>query len=69
MNETTPSPLGSGESPKARPPASDGDAPLWKRPAYLEQLRPEMLRVITTLLDHLQGQRQIRLPAASDDDL
>jgi cytochrome P450 len=30
-----------------------------KRPAYLEQLRPEMLRVITTLLDQLQGRRQI----------
>ena len=30
-----------------------------KRPAYLEQLRPEMLRVITTLLDQLQRQRQI----------
>jgi cytochrome P450 len=29
------------------------------RPAYLEQLRPEMLRVITTLLDQLQGQRRI----------
>jgi cytochrome P450 len=29
------------------------------RPAYLEQLRPEMRRVITALLDQLQGQRQI----------
>jgi cytochrome P450 len=30
-----------------------------KRPAYLKQLRPEMLRIITTLIDQLQGQRQI----------
>jgi cytochrome P450 len=30
-----------------------------ERPAYLEQLRPEMLRIVTTLLDDLQGQRQI----------
>jgi cytochrome P450 len=30
-----------------------------ERPAYLEQLRPEMLRIVTTLLDQLQGQRQI----------
>jgi cytochrome P450 len=29
------------------------------RPTYLEQLRPEMLRIITKLLDQLQGQRQI----------
>jgi cytochrome P450 len=31
------------------------------RPAYLEQLRPEIARIVTTLLDHLQGQRQIDL--------
>src|SRR5712692_1606522 len=30
-----------------------------ERPAYLEQLRPEMVRIVTTLLDDLQGQRQI----------
>jgi hypothetical protein len=30
-----------------------------ERPAYLEQLRPEMLRIITTLLDQFQGQDQI----------
>ena len=30
-----------------------------ERPAYLEQLRPEMLRIVTTLLDQVQGQRQI----------
>ena len=30
-----------------------------ERPEYLEQLRPEMLRIITTLLDHVQGQRQV----------
>ena len=30
-----------------------------ERPAYLEQLRPEMLRMVTALLDQLQGQRQI----------
>jgi cytochrome P450 len=29
-----------------------------ERPAYLEQLRPEILRIVTTLLDQLQGQRQ-----------
>ena len=32
-----------------------------ERPAYLEQLRPEILRIITTLLDQLSGQRQIDL--------
>jgi cytochrome P450 len=30
-----------------------------ERPAYLEQLRPQMLRIVTALLDQLQGQRQI----------
>src|SRR5438132_8295627 len=30
-----------------------------ERPAYLEQLRPEMLRIVTTLLDQVRGQRQI----------
>jgi cytochrome P450 len=30
-----------------------------ERPAYLEQLRPEMLRIIITLLDQMRGQRQI----------
>src|ERR1700740_632741 len=29
-----------------------------ERPAYLEQLRPEIERIVTTLLDRLQGQRQ-----------
>jgi cytochrome P450 len=32
-----------------------------ERPAYLEQLRPEILRIATTLLDDLNGQRQIDL--------
>jgi cytochrome P450/NADPH-dependent 2,4-dienoyl-CoA reductase/sulfur reductase-like enzyme len=32
-----------------------------ERPAYLEQLRPEIERIVTTLLDQLQGQRQIDL--------
>jgi cytochrome P450 len=32
-----------------------------ERPAYLEQLRPEMLRIVTTLLDRLRDQRQIDL--------
>ena len=32
-----------------------------ERPAYLEQLRPEILRIVTTLLDQLQGQRQFDL--------
>ena len=32
-----------------------------ERPAYLEQLRPEIVRIVTTLLDQLQGQRQIDL--------
>src|SRR5579864_3092737 len=32
-----------------------------ERPEYLEQLRPEMLRIVTTLLDQLQGQRQLDL--------
>src|SRR5260370_40209368 len=30
-----------------------------ERPAYLEQLRPELERIVTTRLDELQGQRQI----------
>jgi len=30
-----------------------------ERPAYLEQLRPEMVRIVTTLLDQMRGQRQI----------
>jgi len=30
-----------------------------ERPKYLEQLRPEMVRIVTTLLDNLRGQRQI----------
>jgi cytochrome P450 len=29
-----------------------------ERPAYLEELRPEIERIVTTLLDELQGQRQ-----------
>jgi cytochrome P450 len=29
-----------------------------ERPAYLEQLRPEIERIVNTLLDRLQGQRQ-----------
>ena len=29
-----------------------------ERPEYLEQLRPDILRIVTTLLDQLQGQRQ-----------
>lgn len=32
-----------------------------ERPAYLEQLRPEILRIVTSLLDQLRGQRQIDL--------
>jgi cytochrome P450 len=32
-----------------------------ERPAYLEQLRPEILRIVTTLLDEEQGQRQFDL--------
>jgi cytochrome P450 len=32
-----------------------------ERPAYLEQLRPEILRIVTMLLDRLQGQRQVDL--------
>jgi cytochrome P450 len=32
-----------------------------ERPRYLEQLRPEILRIVTTLLDQLQGQRQFDL--------
>jgi cytochrome P450 len=32
-----------------------------ERPAYLQQLRPEILRIVTTLLDGLRGQRQIDL--------
>jgi cytochrome P450 len=30
-----------------------------ERPEYLEQLRPQILRIVTTLLDQVQGQRQI----------
>jgi cytochrome P450 len=30
-----------------------------ERPEYLEGLRPEMLRIVTTLLDQVRGQRQI----------
>src|SRR5258708_25506075 len=30
-----------------------------ERPEYLEQLRPEIVRMVTALLDQLQGQRQI----------
>jgi cytochrome P450 len=30
-----------------------------ERPEYLEQLRPEILRIVTTLLDQMRGQRQI----------
>src|SRR5690349_6240331 len=29
-----------------------------ERPQYLQQLRPEILRIVSTLLDQLQGQRQ-----------
>jgi cytochrome P450 len=32
-----------------------------ERPAYLEQMRPEIARIATTLLDQVQGQRQIDL--------
>ena len=32
-----------------------------ERPQYLEQLRPEIVRIVTTLLDQLQGQRQFDL--------
>jgi cytochrome P450 len=32
-----------------------------ERPAYLAQLRPEIVRIVTTLLDQMQGQRQIDL--------
>src|SRR5205807_3354942 len=32
-----------------------------ERPEYLEQLRPEIVRIVTTLLDQLQGQRQFDL--------
>ncbi|MGO8948964.1 MAG: cytochrome P450 [Ktedonobacterales bacterium] len=32
-----------------------------ERPAYLEQLRPEIERIVTTLLDQMQGQRQFDL--------
>lgn len=32
-----------------------------ERPEYLEQLRPEIQRIVTTLLDQLEGQRQIDL--------
>src|SRR5438132_2432426 len=35
-----------------------------ERPAYLEGLRPEMLRIVTTLLDQMQGQRQIDFVAS-----
>src|SRR5260221_4970607 len=30
-----------------------------ERPEYLEQLRPEMVRIVTTLIDQMRGQRQI----------
>src|SRR5258706_5014676 len=30
-----------------------------ERPAYLEQLRPEVARIVTTLIDRVRGQRQI----------
>jgi len=30
-----------------------------ERPTYLEQLRPEILRIVNTLLDQMRGQRQI----------
>src|SRR5258708_22755609 len=30
-----------------------------ERPEYLEQMRPEIVRMVTALLDQLQGQRQI----------
>jgi cytochrome P450 len=30
-----------------------------ERPAYLAGLRPEIMRIVTTLLDQLRGQRQI----------
>ncbi len=30
-----------------------------ERPAYLEQLRPEVARIVTTLIDQMRGQRQI----------
>ena len=32
-----------------------------ERPEYVQQLRPEMLRIVNTLLDGLRGQRQIDL--------
>lgn len=32
-----------------------------ERPQYLEQLRPEIVRIVTTLLDQQQGQRQFDL--------
>jgi cytochrome P450 len=32
-----------------------------ERPQYLEHLRPEIVRIVTTLLDQLQGSRQIDL--------
>jgi cytochrome P450 len=32
-----------------------------ERPAYLEQLRPEIVRIVTALLDQLQGSRQFDL--------
>jgi cytochrome P450 len=32
-----------------------------ERPEYLEQLRPEILRIATTLLDQIEGQRQLDL--------
>jgi cytochrome P450 len=32
-----------------------------ERPKYLEHLRPEIVRIVTTLLDQLQGQRQFDL--------
>src|SRR5215475_12448032 len=32
-----------------------------ERPAYLEQLRPEIERIVTTMIDQLQGQRRMDL--------
>src|SRR6266849_473675 len=32
-----------------------------ERPQYLEQLCPEIVHIVTTLLDHMRGQRQIEL--------
>ena len=40
-----------------------------ERPQYLEQLRPEILRIATALLDELQGQRQFDLVERFNYDL